>query len=123
MNLSNIKVNGIELKIEKIYEQLGITYDRFLELLDRDFFIPTLDETPTTDTRTYIDEDGSECEFRVGQMCRVADDTAIEKYSLYILYDLTEAAATWVKITLGNEIYIGDTEPIGKESVWFDTSE
>ena len=79
------KLNCIYLKFEKIYDLLGITYVRFLELLDRDFFIPTLDQVPTTDTRTYIDEDGSECEFRVGQMCRVADDTAIEKYSLYIL--------------------------------------
>lgn len=81
-----------------IYEELGITQERFIELLDRDFYVPDRSTAPIETTLTYTDTDGSECDYRIGQMCRVPDSDADEGYAFYMLYDITpEGKAVWAQ--------------------------
>lgn len=81
-----------------IYEELGITQERFIELLDRDFYVPDRSTAPTETTLTYTDTDGSECDYRIGQMCRVPDSDADEGYAFYMLYDITaDGKAVWAQ--------------------------
>lgn len=81
-----------------IYEELGITQERFIELLDRDFYVPDRSTAPIETTLTYTDTDGSECDYRIGQMCRVPDSDADEGYAFYMLYDITaDGKAVWAQ--------------------------
>lgn len=49
--------------------------------------IPTLEAAPTEDTLSYVNRDGNEVAFRVGDEVRVLED---EEYIFYRLYDLAE---------------------------------
>ena len=84
--INKLDINGYTM--ESIYAKIGISYDRFVELLDRDFYTPTLTAAPTASTLTYTDTDGSVCEFRIGQFCRVADSTVDGGYKIYQCVDI-----------------------------------
>ena len=85
-DIDRLVINGNTM--ESIYAKIGISYERFVELLDRDFYTPTLTSAPTTSTRTYTDTDGSVCEFRIGQFCRVADSSIEGGYKIYQCVDI-----------------------------------
>ena len=75
--LHHIKIGGttygLGITTNDFYEELGLTLDRYAELLSRDFYCPTLSSAPTSSTVTYIDTDGSTNHFAVGQACRWKD--------------------------------------------------
>ena len=56
--------------IEDICNELDMSSERFIELLSRDAYCPTLSDAPTSLTITYVDTDGSTNKFREGQLCR-----------------------------------------------------
>ena len=94
-SLLHVNINGTVVDITPIYKELGISLDRFTQLLDRDFYAPTLASVPLPETVSYTDEDGSTCPFRVGQLCRVADETASTGYRFYLCADIADGKARW----------------------------
>lgn len=69
--LTSIELNGKRYSLgESVYEELGISLERFAELLGRDLYCPTLNAAPTSSTLTYTDTDDSVNSFQVGQPCR-----------------------------------------------------
>ena len=95
MAISKITINGTSIDIKQVYDQLGLSLARFTELLDRDFYVPTLDAAPTSSVVSYTDTDGSTCPFRVGQLCRVVDSSVAAGYRFYVAVAVTESAVTW----------------------------
>lgn len=79
-------------RLEDICEELGISEDRFVEILSRDAYCPTLSAAPTSSTLTYIDTDGSTNHFHVGQLCRWAEGS---DYRLAVCKDATETSVAW----------------------------
>lgn len=57
--------------------------------------IPTLSAAPEAATLTYVNSDGNEVAFRIGDEVRVADAASDEGYVFYKLYDLADGAAVW----------------------------
>lgn len=86
------KYRMIGSRLEDICSELGITEDRFIDLLARDAYCPTLSAAPTTSTLTYIDTDGSTNHFREGQLCRWEDGG---DYRLAICKDISETSSAW----------------------------
>lgn len=80
---------------EKIYDELGLSINRFAELLARDFYCPTLTQAPTEDTLTYSDTDGSVNHFQIGQPCRWEENGS---YEMAMLASLSENKAVWMHI-------------------------
>ena len=68
--------------------------DRIVELLSRQFIVPTLDAPPTSETTTWQDGDYV-VEFRIGELCRVLVDN---DYIFYRLKDINNGAV-WVEAT------------------------
>ncbi|MGN0309179.1 MAG: hypothetical protein ACI4C3_01095 [Bacteroides sp.] len=73
-----------------IYEELGISMIRFAELLSRDAYTPYMDAAPTADTKTYIDTDGSENTFRIGQSVVYSDPDSDDGYGIAFLKAILE---------------------------------
>lgn len=96
MSLKTININGTPYEIgvsaEKIAEALGLDLERFIELLSRDLYCPTLTSAPTSSTRTYTDTDASTNTFQIGQTCRWLDGST---YKIAILADITDSEASW----------------------------
>ena len=57
--------------------------------------IPTLSAAPEAATLTYVNSDGNEVAFRIGDEVRVADAASDEGYVFYKLYDIADGAAVW----------------------------
>ena len=51
--IENININGEAYEVGKIYAKMGLSFERFVELLERDFYCPTLAAAPTSSTITY----------------------------------------------------------------------
>lgn len=72
-------------------------------------YVPTLLSAPTSSTLTYT-KDGKTKSFEMGQLCRVADNTADSGYTFYMLKNLvTEnetTTASWENVGLDNVAYI-----------------
>lgn len=131
--VNKIDINGYTM--ESIYTKIGISYDRFVEILDRDFYTPTLENPPTSSTLTYTDTDGSVCEFSVGQFCRVVDDTVMGGYRMYQCVDVQsgiggtfvswqsdmEVLKSYVNSEIKKIVVASDTEP-NDADIWIDTS-
>lgn len=102
INLLNINIDGQEyglgINTSDIYASLGLTEDRFVELLARDFFTPTLASAPTAETLVYTDTDGSENHFQVGQQARVADSEVPEACALYFFAGTLDGKAIWLRL-------------------------
>ena len=80
---------------KKIYEELDMTKERFSELLNRQYVIPTLDFIPSEHTTQWVDESET-VNFRIGDFVRVADPESDFGYSFYRLYDITsDGKAVW----------------------------
>ena len=86
MLVSKINLNGVAMDIgDRIFANLGITADRYIELLERDAYTPKLAGAPTGETKTYTDTDGSICDFRLGQSCAYPDGSKRGGYALSVL--------------------------------------
>lgn len=96
-NIQSLNVNAGEKQYtltipEKIYDELGLSAERFAELLARDFYCPTLTAAPTNTTLTYTDTDGSVNHFQIGQPCRWMEGSV---YKIAILLNKTDSVASW----------------------------
>lgn len=96
--IQHFKIGDAVYDVRRIYEELGLSKERFVELLDRDFYVPDLASAPTSTTLTYEESDGTVCPFRIGQFCRVADDSSPSGYRVYICMDKSDTAASWAII-------------------------
>ena len=91
--LTGIELNGVLYSLGKsIYEELGVSLERFAELLGRDLYCPTLSEAPTSATLKYTDTDGDEHTFQIGQPCRWSEG---DDYRLAVCKDITEDGSSW----------------------------
>lgn len=79
-------------RLKDICEEYGISEDRFMELLSRDSYCPTLSAAPISSTLTYIDTDGSTNHFQVGQLCRWAEGSDCR---IAVCKDITETNSAW----------------------------
>ena len=95
------KITGIELNGKlysfyslgmPVYEELGITLERFAELLGRDAYCPTLKSEPTSTDLVYTDTDGSINHFSVGQLCRWEESGL---YRFAICRNITDNEVSW----------------------------
>ena len=95
------KITGIELNGKlysfyslgmPVYEELGITLERFAELLERDAYCPTLKSEPTSTDLTYTDTDGSVNHFSVGQLCRWEESGS---YRFAICRNIADSEVSW----------------------------
>lgn len=72
---------------------LNKTGDRVKQLLDRQFIVPTLDNIPNTQTKTW--QDGEYVvTFRIGELCRVHVNN---KWEFYRLHDIVNNLCIWQK--------------------------
>ena len=100
-NVKNLIVNAggssYQINVSDIYTEMGVSEERFAELLSRDFYCPVLPTAPTEQTLTYVDTDGSVNHFAVGQECRVPD---IEKkeYQIYKFLGTYQGSAVWIRL-------------------------
>ena len=92
-----------------IYAELGVTPERFAELLGRDFYCPLMPEAPTESTLTYIDTDGSVNHFAIGQECRVPVDESSE-YVFYKFAGVYKGDAVWLEAVGGTPVIKGVTD-------------
>ena len=90
--IENININGEAYEVGKIYAKMGLSFERFVELLERDFYCPTLAAAPTSSTITYKDTDDSVNTFQIGQPCRWQEGSA---WRLAVCTNNTGSAATW----------------------------
>ena len=96
-NITSLELNGIKYALGKsIYAELDLSLERFVELLGRDFYCPTLNSAPTSTTKTYQDTDESVNTFQIGQPCRWKESDGT--YRLAVLADMTSSSATWYKL-------------------------
>lgn len=93
--IENININGEEYEVGKIYSKMGLSYERFVELLERDFYCPVLSAAPTPSTVTYTDTDGNAHEFQTGQFALVADPDMEAGYKVWQCLRNSGTEATW----------------------------
>lgn len=92
INLGGV-VYGLGITSDDLYAELGISKERFVELLSRDFYCPTLSAAPASDTLTYLDADGSTNHFQTGQPCRWKDSEG--QWRIAFMKDNTGDVASW----------------------------
>lgn len=90
--IENLNINGEIFEFSKIYAKMGLTFERFVELIGRDLYCPTMDSEPTSSTLTYVDTDGSVNNFQIGQMCRWSDG---DDYRVAICTSATPIETSW----------------------------
>lgn len=91
--LTSLELNGVIYGLGRsIYAELDMSLERFVELLGRDFYCPTLAAAPTSSTITYKDTDDSVNTFQIGQPCRWQEGSA---WRLAVCTNNTGSAATW----------------------------
>lgn len=91
--LTGIELNGVMYSLGKsIYDELGVTLERFAELLGRDLYCPTLSAKPTSSTLQYTDTDNDQHTFQVGQPCRWKEGN---DYRLAVCTDITASSSSW----------------------------
>ena len=57
-------------------------------------YVPTLSQAPTSSTLTFV-ENGTTKQFKIGDICRVADSSSKYGYKFYQLYNIASNRATW----------------------------
>lgn len=100
--LTAIELNGVRYTISKsIYEELDMTLVRFVELLGRDFYCPTLSQAPTSTTLTYVDTDGEQQSFQIGQPCRWSEGGV---WKIAFLKDNANNVAQWLVVPTEDDL-------------------
>ena len=110
--IENININGEAYEVGKIYSKMGLSFERFVELLERDFYCPVLASDPTTTTTTYTDTDGENHDFQRGQFALVTDATMPEGYRVWQCLENDSSSAMWRCGSLGT-LFTSETN--GKE--------
>lgn len=96
--LTGIELNGVLYSLGKsIYEELGVSLERFAELLGRDLYCPTLSAAPTSATLKYTDTDGDEHTFQIGQPCRWLEDG---DYRLAVCTSVSDNQSFWYTLPI-----------------------
>ena len=94
---------------KKIYEELGITKDRFEALLNNVYNVPTLYNAPNENTLQYVDGEYT-TDFKIGDYCRVRNTNNEYGYSFFRLYDIKDGLAVWSTEDISvDEIVSGET--------------
>lgn len=93
--IENININGEVYEIRKIYSKMGLTFERFVELLERDFYCPVLAFDPTSSVVSYTDTDGTIHDFRTGQFALVADPSAEGGFKVWQCLSNDGSESTW----------------------------
>lgn len=93
--IENININGEDYEVSKIYAKMGLTFERFVELLERDFYCPRLTSDPTSSTTSYTDTDGEEHTFQNGQFAIVANSSAPSGYKVWQCLQNNGTSAVW----------------------------
>ena len=100
-NIKNLTINTAEgsyqLNVSDIYAEMGVSEERFAELLSRDFYCPVLVAAPDSSTLTYTDTDGSVNHFAIGQECRVLEEESSE-YIFYKFMGTYQGNAVWMRM-------------------------
>lgn len=101
--IKSISLNGVlyglGMSADDLYTELGFSKERFTELLERDFYCPTLDAAPTSSLLTYTDPDGSEQAFQVGQPCRWQN--ALGAWRMAVCLNVTDTEIEWYVLPIG----------------------
>lgn len=79
---------------QKIYDELGITKQRFESLLNNAYIIPTLEAVPDETTLVYVDGEYN-VNFKIGDYCRVRNTDSEYGYDFFRLYDIKDGVAVW----------------------------
>lgn len=79
---------------QKIYDELGITKQRFESLLNNAYIIPTLGAVPDETTLVYVDGEYN-VNFKIGDYCRVRNTDSEYGYDFFRLYDIKDGLAVW----------------------------
>ena len=96
IKVSRLNLNGVEYRLGKqVYDEIGIGFERFVEVLDRDAYTPVLPSAPDAYTLTYMDTDESECDFRIGQACVYPDPTMADGWGVAMLKAIEDGLAVW----------------------------
>ena len=90
--IENININGEVYEVGKIYSKMGLSFERFVELLGRDLYCPTLPQAPTSSTVSYKDTDDTVNTFQAGQPCRWQEGNA---WRLAVCTNNIGTSATW----------------------------
>lgn len=99
VKVTKLQLNGVEYVLGcPVYDEIGISFDRFVELLDRDAYTPSLDTPPLDTTLSYTDTDGSVCMFRVGQACVYRTSSIEDGYGMAFLKAVVDGKAVWQDI-------------------------
>lgn len=96
INITKLNLNGVEYMVGRpVYDEIGISFERFVELLDRDAYTPMMDIGPSESTLVYTDTDGSVCEFRIGQACIYPSAFSEDGYGIAFLKAVEDGKAVW----------------------------
>lgn len=96
VNVTKLNLNGQVYELGRsIYSEIGISYERFVELLDRDAYTPELPTAPGTDTLTYTDTNGAICDFSIGQACVYPSADIADGYGIAFLKAVADGSAVW----------------------------
>ena len=93
--IENININGEDYEVSKIYAKMGLTFERFVELLERDFYCPRLTSDPTSATTSYTETDGEAHTFQNGQFAIVANSSAPSGYKVWQCLQNNGTSAVW----------------------------
>ena len=100
--LTGIELNGVQYTLGKsIYDEMDMTLVRFVELLGRDFYCPTLSQAPTSTTLTYVDTDGEQQSFQIGQPCRWSEGGV---WKIAFLKDNANNVAQWLVVPTEDDL-------------------
>lgn len=77
---------------------------RVQELLERQFFVPTLSKAPTSDTLSWKDGQYTTL-FRIGEFCRVYES---DEYKFYRLYNIENNVADWRSVNTSEAPELSD---------------
>ena len=100
--------NGQWVEVERIYDEVGITKDRFIELLNRQYHVPTLNAAPTENTTQWADGNYT-VSFDVGDYCRVEDAESDLGYKFYRLFNInSDGTAVWSDVADPGDV-VGET--------------
>lgn len=105
----NVGEKSFNVNVSDIYSELGISEERFVELLARDFYCPLLSSAPDATTFTYIDTDGSTNHFAIGQECRVPDIESAT-YEIYKFMGGYKGNAVWMRLENYDPMHLTYTE-------------
>ena len=91
--LTILELNDVKYRLGKsIYAELDMSLERFVELLGRDLYCPTLSQAPTSSTVSYKDTDDTVNTFQAGQPCRWQEGNA---WRLAVCTNNIGTSATW----------------------------